>query len=114
MQRRLFKAKEGPEAKIQRELIDFLKVRDWLVKETHGNIYQFGFPDLYAAHRKYGQRWVEVKNATKYEFTPAQLEFFPQLVAHGIGVWILVAATEAEYEKLFKPCNWYHYLMMKL
>lgn len=106
--------KDGPEAIIQEEITDYLKVRDWLVKSTHGNIYQFGFPDLYAAHLRYGARWIEVKNPLAYSFTPAQLEFFPKLTAVGIGVWILVAATDAEYKKLFGPPNWYTYLMMKL
>jgi hypothetical protein len=80
------------------------------VKSTHGNIYQFGFPDLFATHRKFGARWIEVKNPLSYAFTPAQLEVFPKFVAFGTGVWILVAATEYEYKKLFQPCNWYEYL----
>lgn len=73
-------------------------------------MYQSGFPDLYATHYKYGARWVEVKNPEKYCFTPAQLEWFPQFVSHGSGIWIMTAATDVEYEKLFKPCNWYLYL----
>lgn len=108
------KSRIGPEAKIQVELEKFLKGKDWLVKSTHGNVYQSGFPDLYCAHLKYGARWVEVKNPLAYSFTPAQIAFFPLLNAHGVGVWILTAATEHEYEKLFKPANWLHYLMAKL
>ncbi len=108
------RATVGPERRIQDSLIDFLKMRDWLVKETHGNIYQYGFPDLYCAHLKYGQRWVEVKNPVSYSFTPAQLEFFPKLAAAGVGVWVLTAATVVEYEKLFKQPNYYHYLLCKL
>lgn len=78
--------------------------------ETHGNLYQSGFPDVYCMHRSYGSRWVEVKNPLAYAFTPAQIREFPLMVAHGTGVWVLVAATEEEYQKLFKPCNWWHYL----
>ena len=26
--------------------------------------------------------------------------------AYGIGIWILTAATQAEYDKLFGPPNW--------
>lgn len=89
-------------------------MRDWLVKSTHGNEFQHGLPDLYCAHLRFGTRWIEVKNPLAYSFTAAQLEFFPQLNAVGVGVWILTAATESEYEKLFKPGNWYHYLMVKL
>lgn len=100
----------GPEAIIQGNLIDYLTVRSWFVKETHGNMYQQGFPDLYACHRMYGSRWIEVKNPVSYKFTPAQLHDFPMFSAKGVGVWILVAATEFEYRKLFSPANWHQYL----
>lgn len=100
---------DGPERKIQNDVIDFLKIRDWFVMETHGNMYQRGFPDLFACHPRYGQRWVEVKNPEKYSFTPAQLECFPR-ICQGSGVWILVGATETEYNKLFKAPNWSYYL----
>lgn len=102
--------KKGPERIIQDNLIKFLRGYDWLVKETHGNLYQSGFPDLYCYHIKYGQRWVEVKNPGKYSFTTAQMEWFPKFSAHQCGIWILTAANEAEYQKLFKPANWYLYL----
>lgn len=99
----------GPEKKIQLALIDLLVGKGWIVKETHGNLYQQGFPDLYAIHPKHRQRWIEVKNPEYYKFTEAQRQFFPDL-NKCVGLWILVAATEAEYKKLFQPPNWYHYL----
>lgn len=109
-----FKAKnrQGPEAKIQRDLITLLRSREWFVMATHGNMYQTGFPDLFATHSRYGPRWIEVKlpNMRGSRFTAAQLEVFPKLCAHGSGVWVLTAATEYEYEKLFKKFNWYTYL----
>lgn len=101
----------GPEAKIQSALEDYLKVRDWFVQVMHGNLFQFGVPDMYIAHRRYGARWVEVKNPLSYRFTPAQLETFPRMAAAGVGVWVLIAATESEYRKLFAPANWHTYLM---
>lgn len=101
------RGQSGPEAKIQEEIIKFLTLRNWLCRSTHGNIFQFGFPDLYCAHRRYGARWIEVKNGEAYSFTPAQMEFFPKLSAAGVGVWILTAATDHEYEKLFSPANWW-------
>jgi len=107
---RNLRTRTGPEAKIQKALIDFLKIRDWSVKETHGNLYQSGFPDLYAYHVRYGTRWIEVKVKDKYKFTAAQLETFPDFSAKNVGIWILVAATEAEYEKLFKPAQWHTFL----
>lgn len=106
-QRESFK---GPERIIQDAIVAFLRVRGWHVMETHGNMYQSGFPDLYATHSKYGHRWIEVKNPGKYVFTPAQLEHFPKLAANGSRIWILTAATDSEYKKLFEEHNWWKYL----
>lgn len=104
--------KKGPEAKIQQELRDMLAVKGWYVMVTVGNAYMSGFPDLFACHSVYGQRWIEVKKP-KFKgskFTPAQLECFPKICANGSGVWILTGATEREYDKLFKRPNWWQYL----
>lgn len=100
---------KGPERIIQDQLITFLESRGWWVKETHGNLYQAGLPDLYCLHPKHRQRWIEVKNPEQYSFTNAQRESFP-VISKAVGLWILVAATESEYAKLFHPPNWYKYL----
>jgi hypothetical protein len=100
----------GPERIIQDQIIQMLTIKGWLVKETHGNMFQSGFPDLFAAKRNMGSRWIEVKNPTKYKFTPAQMDDFPKFGAAGVGIWILTAATEHEYNKLFQPANWYSFL----
>lgn len=105
---KIYNYKTGPEAIIQDAIITFLRERDWLVRHLHGNTYQVGMPDLYCA-RKGVQRFIEVKNPAAYRFTPGQLEFFPELEAQGIGVWVLVAATQEEYAKLFKSPNWRSY-----
>jgi hypothetical protein len=110
MEPRSFKARKGPESAIVEAIRDMLGKLGWFTIKTHGSQYQSGLPDLYCCHPKYGTRWVEVKNAEKYSFTPAQTEVFPKLIAHGVGVWVLVAATEAEYKKLFGPSNYYQYL----
>lgn len=103
--------KQGPEAKIQKALVKFLRERGWWVKETHGNMYQSGLPDLYAVKRQYGRpRWIEVKYVPNLKFTPAQWEDFPRMVTEGIGIWVLTAATEEEYQKLFKPPNLWVYM----
>ena len=99
-----------PEDKLVDELTAFLKIRDWYVKKMHGNAYQKGFPDLYIGHRKYGHRLVECKILGQYAFTENQLIEFPKMSGFGIGIWILVAATEEEYQKLWQPPNWYQYL----
>lgn len=104
--------KARPEAKIQDAIIRFLRYREWFVKATHGSAFQSGFPDLYATHSRYRQRWIEVKlpDMKGSRFTPAQLEVFPKISAHGAGIWIMTAATESEYRKLFRPPNWHLYL----
>jgi hypothetical protein len=100
------------EAIIQTAIIARLKVLDWYVKDTHGNMYQSGFPDLFCCHTKYGHRWVEVKcphRSGTSAFTPAQLQEFPKLCAHGSGVW--VATTHVDIEKLLMgPYNWWQVL----
>jgi hypothetical protein len=107
------RSKRGPEHKIQDDIIDMLRVKGWFVKVTNGNQFQSGFPDLFACHSRYGQRWIEVKlpNMEGSKFTDAQLEDFPKLCANGSGVWVLTAATDAEYQKLFKRFNWWEYLL---
>ena len=103
--------KHGPEWYIQQDIIKFLRAREWFVKPTHGNAHQSGFPDLFCCHRKYGYRWVEVKNPKSYKFTPAQKECFPLFCANGSGIWVMTAATEEEYQKILKhPFNWWQYL----
>jgi hypothetical protein len=94
---------------IQKKIMEFLKLRDWYCKNTHGNIYQGGLPDIYACHRRHGTRWIEVK-MEKYNFTPAQIDTFSELTAKGVGIWILTDATEFEYNKLFEPANWHWFL----
>lgn len=100
------------EADIQAALVKKLRSLEWFVKPTHGNMYQSGFPDLYCAHRKYGQRWVEVKlpEMKGSRFTAAQLDTFPQLAAAGVGIWILTSHEGVELRKLFGPPNWYMFL----
>lgn len=110
--KKIIDTKRGPERIIQNDLMYMLRGLSWSVRETHGNVYQNGFPDLYIAHKTYRTRWVEVKNPLAYAFTPAQLEYFQELSSKDVGVWILTAATETEYKKLFQPANWYQYLQI--
>lgn len=88
----------------------YLKARDWFCKETHGNAFQSGFPDVYATHSKYFQRWVEIKVPEQFSFTPAQLRDYPKFNAFGSPIWIITAATDEEYAKLFKPSNLNEYI----
>lgn len=99
----------GPEYKIQAEFIKFLKERGWLVERMIGNAFQHGIPDLYIHHPEYGARWVDIKNPGRYEFTKSQRIKWPLWDKFGCGVWIIAAATEEEYRKLFRPPNWRNY-----
>ncbi|MHC4188370.1 MAG: hypothetical protein ACYSUB_01620 [Planctomycetota bacterium] len=101
--------KHGPEYIIQRDVMAFLRARGWWVERTHGNLFQKGFPDLYIAHHKFGQRWLDIKNPVSHTYTKAQCQKWPIWHQFGIGIWIIVAATEEEYDKLFKPPNWANY-----
>lgn len=100
----------GPlEADIQDRLKDFLRAREWLVEQTHGNEFQNGFPDLYCFHRKWEYRWIDCKRPGKYSFTKAQRIKWPLWDKFGVGIWILTDATQNEYDKLFHPPNWRDY-----
>ncbi len=109
MKRPSIRQKHGPEYGIQNEVIAYLIQRGWHTERIIGNAFQRGLPDLYAGHKKWGQRWIEIKNETRYEFTKAQRHKFPILDSFNIGIWVLVAATEEEYDKLFQPPNWKEY-----
>ena len=104
--------KKGPEAPIQEAIVNKLKMLDWVVKETHGNMYQWGVPDIYAAHKKYGARWIEVKDPNRKGelFTPAQISFFSELMSVGVGVWVLTSDSDREIALLHQEMNWWKYL----
>lgn len=104
------RAKHGPEYFIQQELIAYLEARGWLVERMIGNAFQTGIPDLYCHHPKWGERWIDVKNAGRYSFTKAQKRKWPQWEKAGVGIWILTAANQVSYDKLFGPPNWRQYV----
>lgn len=99
---------KGPEAEIQRRIIARLEKEGWFCKALHGDLYQFGMPDIFACKKGCGWRFIEVKNPVSYRFTGAQYETFPRLQAEGVGVWILT--SEEQLALLDKPPNWYHFL----
>jgi hypothetical protein len=101
-----FRSAHGPEYYIQEALQVFLTERGWLVERMVGNAFQYGIPDLYCYHPKYGQRWIDPKNPDSYEFTKHQKVKWPIWDKFGVGIWIITAADESEYDKLFHPPNW--------
>ena len=106
------KLRENPEAEIQKDIIKMLRLRGWYVKTLHGGKFQSGMPDLFASHKLYRIRLIEVKlpEMKGSRFTAAQLDVFPKLILNGAAFWILTAATETEYQKLFDEPNAYKYL----
>ena len=98
--------RERPEWYIQRDLKQFLRDRGWWVEQTHGNIYQTGLPDLFIARKDHGYRWIDVKVTGRYSFTNAQKIKWPILDSFGVGIWVLTAATQEQYDLLFEPPNW--------
>jgi hypothetical protein len=98
----------GPEAEIQDRVL--LKLRDdgWFCKELHGDLYQYGMPDIFACKKGHGWRFIEIKNPKGYRFTAAQQEAFPRLQSEGVGVWILT--SEQQVDKLAGPPNWHHFI----
>lgn len=98
-----------PEDKIKADFRAYVEARGWFTRSTHGNAYQTGFPDVYMHHRKWGQRWVDLKVPGKYSFTKAQKIEWPLWEQAGIGIWIITGANQSEYDKLFGPPNWRQY-----
>lgn len=100
-----------PESIIQDRWIEYLKIRDWFVRPMHGNAMNYGWPDLYCTHSRYGQRWVEVKKPGLIgsAFTAAQKEWFPKMIANGSPIWILTWACDEQYKRLFGKCNYHKY-----
>ena len=109
MVKKLIRKKHGPEWFIQKDLIEFLKTRGWWVEVMHGNAFQRGIPDLFVHHPRKGSRWIDCKSPKDYTFTKAQRLKWPIWDHFGIGIWILTAATQAEYDKLFALPNWKEY-----
>lgn len=100
----------GPEYEIQRDVVTFLKARGWHVERLIGNAFQSGLPDLMAFHKKWGFRFIEIKYGKKYTFTKQQKIKWPVLEAFNVGIWIMTAATQEQYDTLFGPPTWRSYV----
>ena len=60
-------------------------------------------------HKKWGSRWIDCKQPKHYSFTRAQKQKWPLWESFRIGIWILTAGTQEEYDKLFQLPNWRSY-----
>jgi len=101
--------RSNPEHKIESNLRRFLEIRGWLVEKTHSTAYSSGWPDLMCWHLDYGLRWVDVKVPGQHRYTKAQCQKWPAWEKGGLGVWVLMGATDEWYSKLFKPPNFREY-----
>ncbi len=99
---------KGPEAIIQEKILKSLADAGWHAKALHGDLFQYGMPDIFACKKGFGWRFIEVKNPASYSFTNAQRQSFPRLQSEGIGVWILT--SETQLHKLMEPANWHQFL----
>jgi hypothetical protein len=106
------RAKHGPEWFLQRDHVEFMKARGWYGKRMIGNALQTGVPDYFFLHERHGTRWIDYKNPSSYEFTPAQIIEWPKWEAKRVGIWIITAATQEQYDLLFTRLplgNWRDY-----
>lgn len=89
-----------------------LRLRGWFVRETHGNAFQKGWPDVYAHNNSFKNsefgpvRWIDCKVKGSYQFTKAQCQEWPRWEAGGVGIWIMTGAEEEDYKLLFENPNW--------
>jgi|TARA_R110000824_G_scaffold44833_4_gene130189 Holliday junction resolvase len=88
-----------PEAKIEREIKKYLEARGWYVR----HIEVPGMPDIFATHKQFGMRWIEVKlpQMKGSKFTKRQKEEFPKLILHGAQIYIITEASASQYKMLF-------------
>lgn len=99
-----------PEDQLKEKIKSFLAQRGWLVEHTHGNVYQKGLPDLYCWNEQLGiHRWVDVKMPNRHTYTKDQCQKWTYWESKGLGVWIMMGASEGWYQKLFEPPNFREY-----
>ena len=99
-----------PEEKIRDAIRDRLSGHGWGTTIMHGNAFQYGIPDLYVMHPKYGTRWIDAKVEGRYNFTKAQKNTWPSWhFVFKVGIWIMTAGTEEQYQWLFQVPNWLNY-----
>lgn len=97
-----------PEKTLQNDhIVPLLEDKGWLVEVMHASFALKGIPDLYCWHQGLQlHRWIDVKLPSGSVLTKAQCQKWPRWEEVGLGIWIMKAATEEEYQKLFGPPNW--------
>ena len=97
------KKRNNPEAQIEKAIIRYLRARGWYARHIEVE----GMPDIYATHKQFGMRWIEVKlpQMRGSKFTKAQKKNFPELIIHGTQIYIMTAASDGQYKMLFNTCG---------
>ena len=90
-----------------KELRAHMMARGWMVKKVTGSVYMVGWPDVFAAHKEHGIRWIETKRPETGKLSKEQVEMFIEFGQHGVGVWIL--ETVEDYPTLFGSPNWWRW-----
>jgi hypothetical protein len=65
-----------------------LEKHGWLVEKTHGNLYQFGWPDLLIA-RSGTVKWIELKSSLKDKLRSSQCQRFGLWHRYGVKIYVI-------------------------
>lgn len=114
---KLSKPRGHPEKKLEHAVRNYLHSQGWYTVKMHGNKFQSGIPDLYCAHPKYGQRWIELKTRDGV-MTSAQCRTFPKFHKAGVKIFIIGAVsdigTPGSNKGIFgSKSNWLPYMNKK-
>lgn len=101
-----------PETDLWRALRTLMQRDGWYVKKMHGSKFQSGLPDVYASHRQFGERWIELK-VDNNTLEQSQISEFGKMSAGGCRIFILRKISEYP-DVLFRAPNWAHYGMNKI
>lgn len=94
-----------------RDLKKFMEARGWLVEKVTASAYLIGWPDVFACHREFGQRWIEMKRPNVGRLNDDQRRVFMKWHNAGVRIWVVTSVEE--YGLLFKEPNWFWYTLPK-
>ena len=100
------KPKTQPEHQASNTLVNYMRGRGWGIWKIGGGRFTVGWPDFYAFHPEYGERWIEMKTPTG-KLRASQIKRFINMSKHGVRIWVLTSYEQ--YMKLFQTPNWRQY-----
>ena len=102
------RAKSPTEKLIQSKIRKALEATGALVRKSHGNRFQVGWPDLLVLHPEHPARWIEVKRPKTGRLTPGQRSEFEKWDAAGARIWVLTSVDQLDL--LDTEPNWREWL----